>query len=138
MDVVGQPHKQLGSEAYYQVMTNAPMIFMTLNGLFKIIMIGHETSIQTNKIFSTPKIVPFECKYCFSSTQVVISFSSQILVLLRAGNSKRALARPNTVHDFSFANCRARVGCCRQSGAEGGGVATRALVHGSKKDATGR
>ena len=35
MDVVGQPHKQLGAEAFSYVMINTPMIGLTLNIQYK-------------------------------------------------------------------------------------------------------
>ena len=45
MDVlVGYPHKQLGAEAYYYVMINAPMICLTLNRLQPMIATKNENN----------------------------------------------------------------------------------------------
>ena len=45
MDVVEKPIKQLGAEAYYYVMINAPMTFLTLNRL-QSLMVERETNIR--------------------------------------------------------------------------------------------
>ena len=37
------------AEAFYFVMINAPMTFLTLNRLHTNLMVGRKTSIQTNK-----------------------------------------------------------------------------------------
>ena len=50
MDVVEYPHKELGAEAYYDVMINSPMTCFTLNRL-QSLMVGCETSILTKKQF---------------------------------------------------------------------------------------
>ena len=53
MDVVGYPHKELGAEAYYYVMINAPMECLTLNKLQKVWWSCVKTNIQTEKSKST-------------------------------------------------------------------------------------
>ena len=46
MDEVGKPQKQLGAEAYYYFMINAPMTCLTLKETVKSLMVGCKTTIK--------------------------------------------------------------------------------------------
>ena len=81
MNAVGQPQKQLGAEAYFYVMINAPMTYLTLIRLQKSDGWSYlKQEIKTNKKIKTHVLILSTKSYISSSSVITATTTAHIQI----------------------------------------------------------